>query len=52
MTCDNVFMKFWDGNAGKRLHNKFCESNNHPELKVKMEEVGMALKEKPDWTVF
>ena len=47
MTCDNAFMKFWDSNAGKRLHNKFCESNNHPELKEEMEEVDTTLKENP-----
>ena len=51
MTRDNACMKFRDGNTGKRLHNNFCESNNHPELKATMEEVDIALKENPDWTV-
>ena len=51
MTCENAFVKFRDGNTGKRLHNKFCESNNPPEQKIEMEEVDTTLKEKPDWTV-
>ena len=51
MACNNAFKKFRDGDAGKRLRNNFCESNDHPELKVKMEEVGMVLKENPDWTI-
>ena len=44
MTNENAFMKFWDGNSGKRLHNECCESINHPELKVEMEEVGTTLQ--------
>ena len=41
-------MKFRDGKAGKKLHNKFCDANNHPELKMEMEEVAITQKKKLD----
>ena len=38
-----------DGDAGKQLYNKFCDSKNRPDLKVELEEVDMSQKAKPDW---
>ena len=51
MTCVNAFVKFRDVDGGKRLHKKFCESNDNPELNVRIEEVDMTLKKTTDWTV-
>ena len=41
--------KHREGNAGKQRYNKFCDSNNRPDLKVKLEEVDLSQKEEPNW---
>ena len=47
----NKFVKFRDGNAGKKCFNKHCDANKHPELKVEMDEVDITQKENPDWRI-
>ena len=43
------FKKHRDANAGKQLHNTFCDANNRPDLKLELEEACMSQKVKPDW---
>ena len=38
-----------DGNAGRSLHNAFCEETNRPELKIEIPKIDVSKKMKPDW---
>ena len=42
------FKKYRDGNAGKQLHNEFCDAHNRPDLKVELEYMDTSQKVKPD----
>ena len=47
--CKEDFKKHRNGNAVKKLCNKFCDNDNHSDLKVELEEVDLSQKEEPEW---
>ena len=49
MEYKDNFKKFHDDNTGIKYFNNFCESNNHADLKVEIEEVDASQKKEPNW---
>ena len=51
MEYKDNFKKFHNGNVGIKYFDNFYESNNHADLKVKIEEVDASQKEEPNWQI-